>query len=170
MEHGYVQVYTGDGKGKTTAALGLVVRALGAGLRVCVVQFIKNMEYHELRTLRGLGVPVHQYGRGCFIRGKPKAEDREIAGRGLAFAGEIMARGDFDLLILDEINVALSLGLLAVEDMLAVVRSKPKELELVCTGRGAPRELQDMADLVTEMVNHKHYFEAGITARDGIER
>ena len=170
MEQGYLQVYTGDGKGKTTAALGLVVRALGAGLRVCVIQFIKSMEYHELRTLRGLGVPIHQYGRGCFIRGEPKAEDKEIAARGLAFARELMARGGLDLLVLDEINVAVRLGLLSVEDVLAVVRARPRDLELVCTGRGAPRELIELADLVTEMVNHKHYYDAGIAARDGIER
>lgn len=170
MEHGYLQVYTGDGKGKTTAALGLVMRALGAGLSVHVVQFIKSMEYHELRVLRGLGVPVHQYGRGCFIRGEPKSEDKEMASRGLAFARELMAQGDLDLLVLDEINVALKLGLLAIEDVLDVVRSKPEGLELVCTGRGAPRQLIDAADLVTEMVGHKHYFEAGIAARDGIER
>jgi cob(I)alamin adenosyltransferase len=170
MERGYLHVYTGNGKGKTTAALGLVVRALGAGLRVCVVQFIKSMEYHELRTLRELGVPIHQYGRGCFIRGEPKAEDKELAEHGLAFVREVMARGDLDLLILDEINVALSLGLLGIEDVLAILRSKPKELELVCTGRGAPSQLLDVADLVTEMVNHKHYYDAGVAARDGIER
>jgi cob(I)alamin adenosyltransferase len=170
MERGYVQVYTGDGKGKTTAALGLVVRALGAGLSVHVVQFIKSMEYHELRTLRVLGVPVHQYGRGCFIRGEPKSEDKDMAGRGLTFARELMAQGRLDLLVLDEINVAVSLGLLAIEDVLDVVRSKPRGLELVCTGRGAPRQLIDCADLVTEMVNRKHYYDAGVAARDGIER
>jgi cob(I)alamin adenosyltransferase len=170
MERGYVQVYTGDGKGKTTAALGLVVRALGAGLAVHVIQFIKSMEYHELRTLRGLGVPVHQYGRGCFIRGEPKSEDKDMAMRGLAFARELMAQGGLDLLVLDEINVAVSLGLLAIDDVLAAVRSKPKSLELVCTGRGAPGRLVECADLVTEMVNRKHYYDARVAARDGIDR
>ena len=170
MEHGYLQVYTGDGKGKTTAALGLVIRALGAGLSVHVVQFIKSMEYHELRTLRGLGVPVHQFGRGCFIRGEPKSEDKEVASRGLVFARELMARGRLDLLVLDEVNVALSLGLLAVEDVLDAIRGRPVGLEIVCTGRGAPRQLLESADLVTEMVNRKHYYDAGIAARDGIER
>lgn len=170
MERGYVQVYTGDGKGKTTAALGLMVRALGAGLSVCLVQFIKSMEYHELGVLRELGIAVHQFGRGCFIMGEPTAEDRETASRGLAFARERMARGDLDLLVLDEINVALRLGLLAVEDVLDLVRDKPVGLELICTGRGAPGQLIELADLVTDMANRKHYYDAGITARDGIER
>jgi len=170
MDQGYIHVYTGNGKGKTTAALGLVVRALGAGLSAHVVQFIKSMEYHELRTLRRLGVPVHQYGCGCFIRGEPKHDDKEMAARGLAFTQGLMAQGGLDLLVLDEINIALSLGLLPLDEVLEVVRSKPRGLELVCTGRGAPRQLIDSADLVTEMVSHKHYYDVGIAARDGIER
>lgn len=170
MEHGYLQVYTGDGKGKTTAALGLVMRAVGAGLSVHVVQFIKSMEYHELCILRRLGVSVHQFGRGCFIRGEPKSEDKEVAARGLVFARELMALGHLDLLVLDEINVALSLGLLAVEDVLDAIRGRSAGMEIVCTGRGAPRQLVESADLVTEMVNRKHYYDTGVAARDGIER
>lgn len=170
MEHGYLQVYTGDGKGKTTAALGLVIRALGAGLSVRIVQFIKNMEYHELRVLRGLGVPVHQFGHGCFIMGEPKSEDKEVAARGLAFARNLMVQGGLDLLVLDEVNVAVSLGLLTVEDVLDAIRGRPTGLEIVCTGRGAPPQLVESADLVTEMVECKHYYRAGIAARDGIER
>jgi cob(I)alamin adenosyltransferase len=135
-----------------------------------MVQFIKSMEYHELRTLRGLDVPVHQFGLGCFIRGEPATQDKQMAERGLGFAREVMARGDVDLLILDDINLALNLGLLAIEDVIEAVRTKPNGLEIVCTGRGAPKQLWGVADLVTEMVNHKHYFETGITARDGIER
>jgi cob(I)alamin adenosyltransferase len=170
MERGYVQVYTGDGKGKTTAALGLVIRALGAGLSVCVVQFIKSLEYHELRVLGGLGVPVHRFGRGCFITGAPEAEDRALAARGLAFVRDLMARGGLDLLVLDEINVALELGLLDPAEVLEVVRSRPRGLEILCTGRGAPRELIEAADLVTEMVDVRHYYARGVPARDGIER
>lgn len=166
---GYIQVYTGDGKGKTTAALGLVIRALGAGLSVHVIQFIKSMEYSELNTLRKLGVPVHQFGRGCFIRGEPSSEDREIASRGLSFARELM-NTDLDLLVLDEINVAMALGLLKTEDVLEVVRAKPEGMELICTGRGAPPELIEMADLVTEIVSVRHYYDSGVEARDGIER
>jgi cob(I)alamin adenosyltransferase len=170
MENGYLQVYTGDGKGKTTAALGLVVRALGAGFSVCVIQFIKSMEYHEIRTLRSLGVSIHQFGRGCFIKGEPADEDRALARQGLEFVRSLFDEEGVDLLILDEINVALQLRLLEPTAVLDVLRSKPRSLELVCTGRGAPKELIDAADLVTEMVNIKHYYDAGIPARDGIER
>jgi cob(I)alamin adenosyltransferase len=170
MDRAYLHVYTGDGKGKTTAALGLILRALGAGLSVCMVQLIKSMEYHELRMLRRLGVPVHQYGRGCFITAEPTAEDRRLAREGLAFARRLFDRDDLDLLVLDEVNVAVQLGLLDEHELLEVVRSRPAGLELVCTGRGAPRTLIETADLVTEMVNVKHYYEAGVLARDGIER
>ena len=169
MNKGYVHVYTGDGKGKTTAALGLLLRALGAGLSVHLVQFIKSMGYHELSILRDLGVPVHQFGRGCFIRGEPEREDRETASQGLLFVRDLMARDRLDLLVLDEINVAIRLGLLATEDVLRVVRSKPVGLEIVCTGRGAPKQLIEAADLVTEMRNVKHYFDTGVPAREGIE-
>jgi len=170
MEQGYIHVYTGDGKGKTTAALGLVLRALGAGMSVCVVQFIKNMDYHEIRTLDDLGVTVLQFGLGCFIIDKPTAEDREIAGRGLNHVRKLFAEDRLDLLVLDEINVAMQLGLLEPADVLEVVRAKPTGLELVCTGRGAPPELLAVADLVTEMVNVRHYYDSGVPARDGIER
>jgi cob(I)alamin adenosyltransferase len=170
MEHGYVQVYTGDGKGKTTATIGLVVRAVGAGLSVCIVQFIKRMAYHELRALERLAVPVHQFGRGCFIRGEPEPEDREWARRGLAFARERSVDPALDLLVLDEINVALHLGLLDVGALLELVRHRHAGLELVCTGRRAPESLIEVADLVTDMVNVKHYYDTGIQARDGIER
>jgi cob(I)alamin adenosyltransferase len=170
MESGYVHVYTGDGKGKTTAALGLVLRALGAGLSVAAVQFIKSMEYHELRVLRGLGVTVHQFGRGCFITGEPEAMDRELAAQGLTFVRGLFSRGDLDLLVLDEINVALKLKLLEAAEVMDVIRSRPPGLELVCTGRGAPGELLDAADLVTNMVNVRHYYDRGVPARDGIER
>jgi cob(I)alamin adenosyltransferase len=169
MKRGYVHVYTGDGKGKTTAALGLVVRAVGAGLRVRVVQFIKSREYSEIRTLERLGVPVSQFGRGCFIMGEPTAEDRRVAAEGLEAIRELMRDEDLDLLVLDEINVALQLGLIDLEHVLDLVRSKPAGLELVLTGRGAPRELMNAADLVTEMVKVKHYYDEGVRARDGIE-
>lgn len=169
MERGYVHVYTGDGKGKTTAALGLAVRALGAGLSVHVVQFIKSNEYSEIRTLRRLGIPVHQFGRGRFIRNEPSPDDKEIAAKGLAAVRDLMSRDDIDVLILDEIIVVLGLRLLDLADVLELVRSKPAGIELVLTGRGAPRELVDAADLVTKMVKMKHYYDNGVRARDGIE-
>ena len=169
MERGYVHIYTGAGKGKTTAALGLAVRALGAGLTACVVQFVKGVECSEIRTLRKLEIPVYQFGHGCFIMGEPSLDDRQIAAQGLAVVREIIDRGDVDVLILDEVNVALGLRLLDLADVLELVQSKPAGLELVLTGRGAPRELLDAADLVTEMVKVKHYYDRRVPARDGIE-
>jgi cob(I)alamin adenosyltransferase len=169
MKQGYVQIYTGDGKGKTTAALGLAMRAVGAGLSVCIVQFIKSREYSEILTLHKLGIPVHQFGRGCFIMGEASPEDKAAAAEGLVAVRSLMAAGELDVLILDEINVALSLGLLALADVLDLVRSKPVGLELVLTGRGAPPELIAAADLVTEMVKVKHYYDAGVSGRKGIE-
>ncbi len=179
MERGCIHVYTGDGKGKTTAALGLVMRALGAGLRAGVVQFIKSMEYSEIRMLRRLCVPVRQFGRGCFIKGAPSPEDRQAAERGLDFVRSVFTcAGDkqveefagLDVLVLDEINIALKLDLLDIGRVLGALRSKPAGLEVICTGRGAPPELIEAADLVTEMRNVKHYYDSGIRAREGIER
>ncbi len=170
MNRGYVHVYTGDGKGKSTAAFGLAVRAIGAGLSVCVIQFIKSMDYHELRVLRQVGVQLHQFGRGCFIMSTPQPEDRVMAARGATFARELLSGTPPDVLILDEINVACQLGLLEAVDVVRILESRPPTVELICTGRGAPPELIAAADLVTEMVNRKHYFEMGVQARDGIER
>lgn len=170
MDHAYVHVYTGDGKRKTTAALGLLLRARGAGLKVCLVQFIKSMEYHEVGMLKELGVPVRQFGRGCFIRGEPEEADRKLARDGLTYARRLLHRGDLDLLILDEVNVAIHLGLVDETEVLDLLPARPAGLELVCTGRGAPEALINAADLVTEMVNVKHYYDAGVPARDGIER
>ncbi len=170
MDRGYVQVYTGDGKGKSTAAFGLAVRARGAGLSVCIVQFIKSMEYHELGALRELGILVHQFGRGCFIRSTPEPEDRAAAFRGLSFVRELLTKTPPHVLVLDEVNVALDLGLVDLESVLELLACRPRTLELVCTGRGAPPELLEAADLVTEMVARKHYYERGVQARDGIER
>jgi len=170
MRRGYLQVYTGDGKGKTTAAIGLAVRALGAGLSVCMVQFIKSMPYAELGVLRRLGVSVHQFGRGCFIRGEPTEADRAMAARGLAFVETVYADRALGLLILDEINVAIHLGLVQTGAVLETVSRRPASLELVCTGRGAPPELLAAADLATRMECLKHYYDRGVAARDGIER
>lgn len=170
MERGYLQVYTGTGKGKSTAAFGLALRALGAGLRVHIVQFIKSMEYAELRAFGKLGIPVTQFGRGCFIFGKPEKEDLTVAAAGVAFVRERYTAADLDLLILDEINVACQIGLITTGELMLLVAERPPSIELVCTGRGAPPELIDAADLVTEMRAVKHYYEVGVQARDGIER
>jgi len=168
---GYVQVYTGDGKGKTTAALGLALRAAGAGLRVYIGQFIKNADYSELRILRRLAdaITIEQYGLGCMLIHAPTAADIDAARRGLAAIDAALTAGTFDLVIADEINVACALGLLDERDLLGLMARRPPAVELVLTGRGAPAPVLDRADLVTEMRSVKHYYERGVPARRGIE-
>ncbi len=169
---GYVQVYTGNGKGKTTAALGLTVRALGAGLKVFIGQFLKTGTFSELKGLSCFGnaVTVEQYGGGKFIIGDPSEADKERAREGFARAREAAESGTFDVVILEEINVAVDIGLLPVEDVLTLITNKHPAAELVLTGRNAHKNLIEAADLVTEMKCVKHYFDRGIHARTGIEK
>jgi cob(I)alamin adenosyltransferase len=168
---GFVQVYTGDGKGKTTAALGLALRAAGAGFKVYIGQFIKNADYSELTILHRLAdvITVEQYGRGCFLLTEPDPADIDAARRGLAALRAAMASGAFDLVIADEILVAFALGLLGEDDLLAILAGRPGSVELVLTGRGAPASIIARADLVTEMQSVKHYYDQGVLARKGIE-
>jgi cob(I)alamin adenosyltransferase len=172
MRRGYVQVYTGHGKGKTTASLGLALRAAGAGLRVLICQFMKKGEYSEHRALRRLDdlVSVRQYGRGRFVCGTPDAADIAAARKGLAEAASMIRSGSYDLVILDEVNVAVHYGLISPEDLLGLIREKPKALELVLTGRHAHERIMEEADLVTEMREVKHYYGQGVRARRGIEK
>jgi len=165
-----IQVYTGDGKGKTTAALGLALRACGAGLKVYIGQFIKGRTYNELKALKKFraNLTVEQFGRGCFIK-TPSPVDKELAQRGLKKINQIISERRFDLVILDEINIALELKLFEVQDILELIEKKPEETELVLTGRNAPAEIIDRADLVSEIREIKHYFKKGIKARRGIE-
>jgi cob(I)alamin adenosyltransferase len=169
---GYVQVYTGDGKGKTTAALGLAIRAVGAGLRVFIAQFVKGMEYSELKALRKFSdsIVVRQYARDCFLYREPEETDREFAGEGLQEVQEVVAGGQYDLVILDEANIATYFNLFSVEDLLELIRRKADKVEIVITGRRADARLIEAADLVTEMKEVKHYYQKGVQARDGIER
>ncbi|MDP2267601.1 MAG: cob(I)yrinic acid a,c-diamide adenosyltransferase, partial [Deltaproteobacteria bacterium] len=150
---GYVQVYTGDGKGKTTAALGLALRAAGAGLKVFIAQFVKGAEYSEIKALGRFPdlIVLKQYGRGCFIRQDPSEEDKRMAGAGLAEVEEAMLSGNYQLIILDEINIATYFSLLPVERLLEMVKKKPAGVELVMTGRKADPRVLEIADLVTEM-------------------
>lgn len=168
---GYVQVYTGDGKGKTTAAIGLAARALGAGLGVYIGQFIKAGRYSEIETLERLGgnLCCRQYGRGCFLMREPEQEDILCAQRGLDEGAEAMRSGKYQLVIMDEINVACRLGLLEGADLIALIDRRPEGVELVLTGRGALPEVIERADLVTEMREIKHYYAMGVLARRGIE-
>lgn len=169
---GYVHVYTGDGKGKTTAAFGLALRAAGAGLRVFIGQFVKGMRYSELDALERFSdcVEVRQYGRGCFIRRTPSGEDIAAARHGLDDARRVFAAGSHRLVILDEVNIATHFGLFSVEELLALIEAKPANVELVITGRRADPRVIERADLVTDMRQVKHYYSRGIQARQGIEK
>lgn len=172
LSEGYVHVYTGDGKGKTTAAIGLAIRAAGAGLRVLFVQFIKGRLNSEIAALKMLGanIAVRQYGRGRFIKGSPSQEDIDAAGRGLAETKRAICRGDYDVVVLDEANIAIQFDLFGVDKLVELIACKPPNVELVVTGRYAHPFLLDCADVVTEMKEVKHYYQKGITARLGIEK
>jgi len=170
-EAGYFQVYTGNGKGKTTAAFGLALRAAMAGRRVYIAQFVKSMEYHEAKCpLFVPNIEVHQFGTGCIFSRAPDENDIACAEAGLETAAAILSSGKYGLVILDELNVALHLGLLQFSDVEKAIRGRARHVEVVATGRYAPQPLLDMADLVTEMREIRHYYEKGVPARDGIER
>jgi cob(I)alamin adenosyltransferase len=172
LEEGLVQVYTGNGKGKTTAALGLALRAAGRGLRVYIIQFIKGgFDYGELNVVDRIpNVTLKAFGRGRFITtDPPEKEDVRLAEQALQLAKEIVRNGEHDVVVLDEINVALKLKLVSLEETLELIKNKPRQVELVLTGRDAPSELTEVADLVTEMKEIKHPFTRGAQARKGIE-
>jgi cob(I)alamin adenosyltransferase len=168
---GYIQLYTGDGKGKTTAALGLALRAAGAGMRVFIACFMKGRTYSEDRALARLrpAVTVRKFGRGCFVRGKPSPADFAAARRGLEESEKAIVSGNFGLVVLDEAAIAAHLGLFPASELLRLAGLKPRHVELVITGRGAHPSLKRRADLVTEMREVKHYFGKGVKARKGIE-
>lgn len=170
---GYVQVYTGDSKGKTTAALGLAFRAMGRGLKTYIGQFMKGQYYGELDAVKMVSryITIEQYGRDTFIhvQDPPREEDVRDAQAGLAKAKEAMLSGKYDIVVFDEICTANHFNLISVEDMLGIMRDKPDGVEVVFTGRRAPAEVIAEADLVTEMVGIKHYFEKGVQDREGIE-
>ncbi len=172
FNRGYIQIYTGDGKGKTTAALGLALRAAGAGLKVYIAQFIKSGDYSEIKALKVLAehITVEQFGLGRFIRGKPSAEDVEAARKGLLAIRAALNSGAYAVVIMEEGNVAAACGLFPVDEILAVMADKPAAVELVITGRGADPRVIAKADLVTEMRAVKHYYQDGVAARVGIEK
>ncbi|UCB45589.1 MAG: cob(I)yrinic acid a,c-diamide adenosyltransferase [Spirochaetota bacterium] len=168
---GYTHVYTGNGKGKTTAALGLAIRAAGAGLTVFIAQFCKGLDYSELKTLKLLKdrIQIEQYGKCSFIHGEPCEEDTRLATEGLIASKEAIKSGKYDVIILDEVNVAVYFNLISIEDLLDIVDNKPENVELIITGRYAKKELIKKSDLVTRMCEIKHYYKKGIKARKGIE-
>ncbi|HCF90354.1 MAG TPA: cob(I)yrinic acid a,c-diamide adenosyltransferase [Firmicutes bacterium] len=173
MEKGYVQVYTGEGKGKTTAAMGLIVRALGAGLKVLFMQFMKGSEYSEIKFLRHVSsaaqLEIKQYGTGSFITGKADLEQIAAGAKGLREATTALQSGQYDLVVLDEANMAVYFGLFSVDDLIRTIQSRAPGVEVIITGRRADPKLIDIADLVTEMREIKHYYTQGVMARPGIE-
>lgn len=172
LEQSCVQVYTGNGKGKTTAALGLALRAVGRGLKVCMFQFIKGGgQYGEHLAAEKLAplLTIIQSGRPGWVNTKDITEDRRVAQEAFLRAEQLLTTGGFDLFICDEINGAVGFGLIDVEQVLELIGKKPERTELVLTGRNAHQRVIDAADLVTEMREIKHYYKAGVPARTGIE-
>ncbi|MBN2313717.1 MAG: cob(I)yrinic acid a,c-diamide adenosyltransferase [Sedimentisphaerales bacterium] len=172
LSAGYVHVYTGDGKGKTTAAIGLAIRAAGAGLRVLFTQFIKGSASSEIDALKMFSdqITVRQYGRGRFIRDDSSSEDRDAAENGLAEIEQALSEEDYDMIVLDEANMAIQCHLFSIDRLINLIVSKPPDVEMVITGRNAHPSLLDYADVVTEMKEIKHYYHKGIMARVGIEK
>ena len=172
LKQGLIQVYTGTGKGKTTAALGLALRASGHGLKVCIIQFMKGWpNYGELEGVKHLpGVTLRQFGRAEFVdKDNPDPADIRMAHDALRYAAEVITGGECDILILDEINVALDWGLISLEEVLPLLDARPPKMEMVLTGRNAHPEIVRRADLVTEMLDIKHPYADGVAARRGIE-
>ncbi|WP_425475013.1 cob(I)yrinic acid a,c-diamide adenosyltransferase [Anaeromonas frigoriresistens] len=170
MSKGYFHIYTGNGKGKTTAALGLSMRAICAGKKVYFGQFVKGMKYSETKAVEYLpNFEIHQFGRTCFIEKDPEQEDIDIAKEGLKVCKDILEEGNYDIIVLDELTIALYYKLFTVEEVLKMLENRSPEVEVIITGRYAPEELIQIADLVTEMKEIKHYYQQGVQARKGIE-
>jgi cob(I)alamin adenosyltransferase len=169
---GYVQVYTGDGKGKTTAAFGLALRSAGAGHKVFIAQFAKDGRFSEIEALSRFDdlITIRQYGLGRFIKGQPSPEDVEAARAALPEIRAAVSEGEYALVILDEANIATHFGLITVDELLSLVDAKADDVEIIITGRRADPRVIERADLVTEMTCVKHYFEQGVRARVGIEK
>lgn len=172
MSKGYVHLYTGNGKGKTTAAFGLAIRAAMSGKRVYIGQFVKDMKYNETKIQEIVdNIVIEQLGKGCFIYDTPDQKDIEAAREGLEKSRKALSSGEFDVVILDEITIGLYFKLFTVEDVLEIIRGRDSKVEVVMTGRYAPDELYQIADLVTEMSQVKHYYETeGVLSRDGIDK
>jgi cob(I)alamin adenosyltransferase len=171
LKKGFIHVYTGDGKGKTTASIGLGIRAVGAGLKVLMIQFMKGRRYSELDALSKVtNFTVVQFGRDEFVsKEKPEKVDVDLAQKGLAYAKEMIQKNTYDLIILDEINVALDYHLITLQDVISLLNDKPEALELVLTGRYASPDIMKYADVVSEILEIKHPYQKGVPSRKGID-
>jgi cob(I)alamin adenosyltransferase len=173
LEIGYIQVYMGNGKGKSTAAIGQAVRAAGYGLRTYIAQFMKEYPYNELKSLELLNewITVEQFAGDDFVYRKelPDKQEMDKARRGLETAKAKMLSGKYDLIVLDEVLVSIHFGLFNDEEILTFIKMKPINVELILTGRYCPDKILEIADLVTEMKVIKHYYQEGVLARKGIE-
>jgi cob(I)alamin adenosyltransferase len=173
IDKGYAQVYTGNCKGKTTAALGLAFRAMGSGLKTYIGQFMKGQQYGELDAARMVSpyITMEQFGRKDLVHVKnpPREDDVRMAAEGLARSRDAMLSGEYDIVVFDEILTAHHFNLISLESILELVRTRPENVEIVLTGRYAPQEVIDACDLVTEMREVKHYYAQGVGARKGIE-
>lgn len=173
LKEGFVQVYTGNGKGKSTAAIGLAVRAAGAGLKSYIIQFMKDYNYSELRSLELLHefIELEKVGKDDFVFRKelPPQEEIDLAATALNKAEIKMLSGKYDIIILDEACVSIYFKILKEEQILEFINKKPKEVELVITGRYCPKSIIDKADLVTEMKEINHYYQKGVVSRKGID-
>lgn len=168
---GYIQVYTGNGKGKTTASLGLALRAAGAGLKVYIVQFLKKGDYSEIKALSKFeNIKIEQYGLGKFVKGRPSRKDTDAAAAGYLKLCDALKENAFDVVIAEEANAAVMCGLITEDQLVDIMNMKPDNMELIITGRGATERIMAKADLVTEMKEIKHYYQKGVMARVGIEK
>jgi len=172
LKKGLVQVYTGDGKGKTSAAFGLALRAVGRGFKVYIIQFIKGgFDYGELYIVEKIpNLKLASFGRGRFVTEVPPSEeDSKLAREALELAKKVVKSGEYDVVVLDEVNVALNLKMISLGEVIDLIKNKPKHVELILTGRYAPVQIIDAADLVTEMREVKHPYAQGVPPRKGIE-
>lgn len=168
---GYTQVYTGNGKGKTTCALGLSLRAVCNGMKVYFGQFLKGTKYSELKAPQYLpNFVIEQFGKEGFIMGNPTPADIKLGSDAMDKIESVVMSGEYDIVVLDEVCGSIALGVVELDRVLKLIDDKPEHVELVMTGRYAPKELIEKADLVTDMTKIKHYFDEGVQAREGIEK
>lgn len=171
LKKGFIHVYTGNGKGKTTAAIGVGIRATGEGLKVIMIQFMKGRRYSEIDALQHMkNFTVVQFGRDEFVsKEKPDQIDIDLAQKGLLYAKDVVQKGQYDLVILDEINVAVDFHLISLEDLITLIDMKPETVELILTGRYASPEIIKHADIVSEILEIKHPYQTGVQSRKGID-